>query len=54
MRLTDDEIDSLDTCACGHWACEHTIDGCATVIPEGLMAAGFRFAGLPEVGEADA
>lgn len=33
-RLTEDEIDSLDTCACGHWACEHTIDGCATVIPE--------------------
>lgn len=34
MRLTEAEIDSLDTCACGHWACEHTIDGCATVIPE--------------------
>lgn len=34
MMLTDAERDSLDTCECGHWACEHTIDGCATVIPE--------------------
>ena len=34
MSLTDAERDSLDTCECGHWACEHTIDGCATVVPE--------------------
>ena len=23
MSLTDAERDSLDTCECGHWACEH-------------------------------
>lgn len=34
MSLTEAERDSLDTCECGHWACEHTIDGCATVVPE--------------------
>lgn len=26
--LTDAEIDSLTECECGHWANEHSVDGC--------------------------